>query len=67
MQSRDCLRRFVNQDQDYLIRLLYTIQRKKRPHLIFPWADANLRDFWTKEYPDTGTPPRDNPLARWVS
>jgi serine/threonine protein kinase len=61
------LQRFVDQDHDHLIRLLCTFQHKERFHLIFPWADANLQDFWLKKYPDAETPPRDYSLARWVS
>jgi len=34
---------------------------------MFPWADANLMDFWTKEYPHIENPVRDTSLAQWVS
>jgi serine/threonine protein kinase len=61
------LQGFVNQDQDRPTRLLWAFQHKKQFHLVFPWEDANLLDFWIKEYPGGETPPRDHSLARWVS
>ncbi|KAL4759318.1 protein kinase domain-containing protein [Aspergillus foveolatus] len=34
----------------HLIELLFTFQKRDKYHLVFPWADGNLRDYWEK-YP----------------
>lgn len=50
-----------------LVRLLATIERDDRYHMIFPWADGNLYEFWSKLYPDPGVLPRGRDLARWMA
>ncbi|KAJ4332263.1 hypothetical protein N0V95_009699, partial [Ascochyta clinopodiicola] len=46
------LKRFNNKRHEHLIRLLATYTHNYRFHLIFPWADGNLMDFWMKPKPD---------------
>ncbi|KAK1829010.1 kinase-like domain-containing protein [Podospora conica] len=44
----ECLERFSgeNQGHHHLIRLLLTYHNKKDYHMLFRWADGNLRHFW---------------------
>ncbi|KAI0892475.1 kinase-like domain-containing protein [Annulohypoxylon nitens] len=46
----ESLKRFSNDDHPHLIKLLATYYHEEKFHLIFPWADGNLRDLW-KRYP----------------
>ncbi|KAK8081320.1 hypothetical protein PG996_000101 [Apiospora saccharicola] len=52
--------------QDYLIELLFAYIHKGIYHLVFPWANGNLRTFWKEVYPDPAIPVRDESLAQWV-
>jgi serine/threonine protein kinase len=62
----ESLIRLNNENHDHLIRLLVTFQHKKQLHLVFPWANGNLQDFWKTSYPDAQIPPRDHNLAKWM-
>ncbi|KAK8124423.1 uncharacterized protein PG998_000182 [Apiospora kogelbergensis] len=53
-------------DQDYLIELLFAYIHDSKYHLVFPWANGNLRSLWRDQYPDPNTPQRNDSLARWV-
>ena len=48
-----------------LISLLLTFQHGDRYHLVFPWADGNLRDFWRTIYPKAESPARDWSFSKW--
>lgn len=65
-QEVQSLIRLNNENNPNLIRLLVTFQHKEQLHLVFPWADGNLQDFWEKEYPDPNSPVREFTLAKWV-
>ena len=60
------LMRFRDIDQDYLVELLFAYTHNELYHLVFPWADGNLRTFWKDRYPDANMPKRDESLAKWV-
>ncbi|KAI1370664.1 kinase-like protein [Hypoxylon crocopeplum] len=59
----ESLKRFSNGNYPHLIKLFATYYDSKSYHLIFPWADGNLRDFW-KENP---MPNRTYELALWIA
>ncbi|KAK3361455.1 kinase-like domain-containing protein, partial [Lasiosphaeria ovina] len=50
-----------------LIRLLSSFEHAKRFYLIFPYADANLQQFWENEYPNVTDLPRGHGLAKWLA
>lgn len=50
-----------------LIRLLATIKHGQQYHMIFPWAEANLHEFWKDKYPDPDFPPRNAGLTQWMA
>jgi len=65
-QEVETLKRFSENGQDHihLIKLLATYQHGEDYHLIFPWSDGNLRDFWkTWHSPQM----RTHGLARWFA
>lgn len=66
-QEVNCLKRLMEENNPSLVRLLATLNHNNHYYLIFPWADANLEEFMTREYPNPDSPPRDASLARWVS
>lgn len=41
------LKRFNDRRHDHLIRLLATYTHQNKFHMIFPWADGNLKNFWS--------------------
>lgn len=45
------LKRLNNGQHPHLIRLLATFTYRERFHLIFPWADGNLKEFWETRQP----------------
>ncbi|KAK5656067.1 hypothetical protein OQA88_5206 [Cercophora sp. LCS_1] len=51
-----------NAGHPHLIRLLLTYQHEGSYHMVFPWADGNLRDFWESNK----TPKRSQALASWL-
>ncbi|KAL8408629.1 hypothetical protein RB594_007175 [Gaeumannomyces avenae] len=50
-----------------LVRLLATIDRGDQYHMIFPWADGNLQEYWEKLYPEPNSLPRGRGLAKWMA
>jgi serine/threonine protein kinase len=42
------LKRLSFKNHDHLIKLLVTFRLRKRYYLLFPLADANLKDFWQR-------------------
>ncbi|KAK1834088.1 kinase-like domain-containing protein [Podospora conica] len=50
-----------------LIRLLSSFEHAQRFYLIFPYADANLQQFWENKYPNVTDLPRGHGLAKWMS
>lgn len=53
------------QDHPHLLKLQVTYLYQDRYHLLFRWADGNLRDFWEK-YPGLDDIPRTHEFATWV-
>ena len=51
----------------HTVRLLATYTHNDQLHLVFPWADGDLHDFWFKHFPRTAQPKRTPQLARWLS
>ncbi|KLU89428.1 hypothetical protein MAPG_08399 [Magnaporthiopsis poae ATCC 64411] len=50
-----------------LVRLLATIEKDGQYHMIFPWADADLYEYWVTLYPGRDDLPRGHDLARWMA
>jgi serine/threonine protein kinase len=46
---------------------LATYTHHDQLHLVFPWADGDLHDFWFKHFPGTVQPERTPQLAKWLS
>ena len=64
----DKLKRFEGEQyQQRLIRLLCSFEYNLNFYLVFPWADANLEEFWRDKFPDTDDLRRGCGLARWVA
>ncbi|KAK5661413.1 hypothetical protein OQA88_11313 [Cercophora sp. LCS_1] len=55
------LRRF---NHPHIIKLLATYEQNKRYHLVFPWADGDLRDLWAS-YPSPHTKLQGS--IRWLA
>jgi serine/threonine protein kinase len=51
----------------HLIKLLVTFYHCEQYHLLFPYADGNLLDFWKEFYPHPDIPKRGDSLAIWFS
>lgn len=60
----EVLQRFSgrNKGHPHLIRLLLTYQHKGSYHMIFPWANGNLRDLWESDQ----SPERTQALVCWM-
>lgn len=61
------LKRLNNKQHPHLIRLLATYTYENLFHLIFPWADGNLGEFWetrSQQYPRQD---RDPSLVIWMA
>jgi serine/threonine protein kinase len=57
----------LNQKRNpHIVRLLATYFHKGHLHMIFPWADGNLFEFWKSHYPTTTCLPRSCDLAKWA-
>lgn len=54
---------FSHDDHPHLIRLLATYHHKEKFHLVFPWANGNLRDLW-KRHP---TPDKSYSTVLWIA
>ncbi|KAI5378862.1 hypothetical protein J4E82_002313 [Alternaria postmessia] len=50
----------------HIVRLLATYEHHDRLHMIFPWADGNLFQFWNDHFPNIGDLSRGPVLARWM-
>ncbi|KAH7163592.1 kinase-like domain-containing protein [Dactylonectria estremocensis] len=61
------LKRFVDKNHDHLIRLLVTFQHGRDYHLVFPWADGNLMQYWKKRHPGGSCLLRDVNTAQWLA
>lgn len=48
--ERNVYRALGHLSHDHLIDLLFTYKIKNRYHLVFPWADGSLKDYW-ENYP----------------
>ena len=60
------LKRFNDKRHEHLIRLLATYTYKDRFHMIFPWADGNLMDFWKRPKPHHSSPPDTIWMAKQI-
>ena len=60
------LKRFNGKRHEHLIRLLATYTYKDRFHMIFPWADGNLMDFWKRPKPHHSSPPDTIWMAKQI-
>lgn len=60
------LRRFASRDHDFIIKLLCTFQWRGHYYFLFPWADGNLYDFWSR-HPHPLAPRKQPSTARWLS
>lgn len=49
-----------------IVRLLATYSHQDRLHMIFPWANGNLYQFWEQHFPDVPRLPRGHGLAKWM-
>ncbi|KAL2195580.1 kinase-like domain-containing protein, partial [Corynascus similis CBS 632.67] len=60
----EVLQRFSGRHEGHphLVRLLLTYQHKDSYHMIFPWANGNLRDFWES----VESPQRTKDMACWM-
>lgn len=61
------LKRLNEQRDPHLIRLLATYTYEGRFHLIFPWADGNLKDLWTTPFYQPFSRHRDAKLTQWMA
>lgn len=60
------LKRLSERDHAHLMRLELTYEHQDRFHLLFRWADGNLRDYWEK-HPQPSDTPRTHAFAIWLS
>lgn len=60
------LKRLSERDHAHLMRLELTYEYQQRFHLLFRWADGNLRDYWER-HPEPSDIPRTRPFAVWAS
>ncbi|KAH7345786.1 hypothetical protein BKA66DRAFT_576905 [Pyrenochaeta sp. MPI-SDFR-AT-0127] len=61
------LKRFNEKRDPHLIRLLATYTYEGRFHLIFPWADGNLKDLWMAPSLQLYKSRPDPKTVRWMS
>lgn len=61
------LKRLNNKQHPHLIRLLATYTYGDLFHLIFPWANGNLGDFWETHAPPNPEHTRDSMRIIWMS
>jgi hypothetical protein len=61
------LKRFHDTHDPHLIRLLLTYSYKGRFHMVFPWADGNLKALWEKTDRRLHHEPQKADLLRWIS
>ncbi|KAL1596508.1 hypothetical protein SLS60_009155 [Paraconiothyrium brasiliense] len=59
------LKRLNHLEDPHIIRLLGTFSYENHFHMIFPWANGNLQDFW-KTYIDDPTARTTGLLAQWL-
>lgn len=60
------LKRLSERNHAHLMRLELTYEYQDRFHLLFRWADGNLRDYW-QMHPEPSEIPRTHAFAVWVS
>jgi serine/threonine protein kinase len=60
------LKRLSERNHAHLMRLELTYEYQERFHLLFRWADGNLRDYWER-HPRPTNIPRTHSFAVWVS
>ena len=60
------LKRLSERDHTHLMRLELTYEYQDRYHLLFRWADGNLRDYWEK-HSEPSDIPRTHAFAVWAS
>lgn len=60
------LKRLSERDHPHLMRLELTYEYQDRYHLLFRWADGNLRDYW-EQHPGPSDIPRTHAFAVWAT
>lgn len=60
------LKRLSERDHAHLMRLELTYEYQDRFHLLFRWADGNLRDYWER-HPLPSDIPRTHAFAIWLT
>jgi serine/threonine protein kinase len=61
------LKRLNNKPHEHLIKLLATYTHRDRYHMIFPWADGNLRMLWQRLSINVAENSRSPQVAKWMS
>lgn len=61
------LKKLNPQQHPHLIRLLATYSHQNHYHLIFPWADGNLKEFWEDRSLPFSRQNSDPSLILWMS
>lgn len=63
-READVLLKFNDETHPHLISLLATYEQYNKFYLIFPWAEANLEEYWKNidPYPTT-----DHATVHWVA
>jgi serine/threonine protein kinase len=61
------LKRFNDTHDPHLIRLLVTYTYQGRFHMVFPWADGNLKDLWETCSPRIRGHHHSPEPVRWIS
>ncbi len=57
------LKRLIHQDNEHVISLQSTYRHLGHFHLVFPWGECNLRDYWREKHP---APLRDDTVVSWM-
>lgn len=60
------LKRLSERDHAHLMRLELTYEYQDRFHLLFRWADGNLRDYWQR-HPKPNDIPRTHNFTVWIT
>ncbi|KAH7091634.1 kinase-like domain-containing protein [Paraphoma chrysanthemicola] len=66
-QEALALKRLNDKPDPHLIRLLVTYRYDNRFHMVFPWADGNLKDLWETSFPNIHLGSRSPGLVKWIA
>ncbi|KAH6848713.1 kinase-like domain-containing protein [Alternaria alternata] len=59
-------KRLISFHREHIVRLLATYTHQRKVHLVFPWADGTLAEFWAIHYPKPEQISRDHNFAKWM-